>query len=287
MFNAKIENANGDVLKLTGDEAVYQVVNITGLNPPKAQINTTTIVGLDGAAFNSSKLEMRNIVLLIKINGNVEQNRLNLYKYFRTKEKCTFYYSNRNLDVFIQGYVESIECGLFSKSEQAQISIICPYPYFKSIYESQADSSNIQGQFIFPFSINLNSPVVISMIVGESGSIYVFNRSESETGAIIEIDVINPVSSIQIQDISNGNNFEIDYSFLAEDKIIINTNKGQKSVTLIRNGTISNIFSSIKRGSTFFQLSAGNNTFEYLTDGTSATDDVIIRFKYYYTFRGV
>ena len=154
MFTCKIENSDGAVYVLTGDEPVYQVIKIEGLNPPKAQINTTTIVGLDGAMFNSSKLESRNIVLTIRINGDVETNRQNLYQYFRTKEACTFYYTNQNRDVYIQGYVESVVCDLFSKSELAQISIICPSPYFKSLDEIVSDISNSLALFTFPFSIN-------------------------------------------------------------------------------------------------------------------------------------
>ena len=61
MFTARIQNRSGEVYVLTGDEPVYQVVKILGLNPPQAQINLTTVVGLDGAKFNSSKLETRNL----------------------------------------------------------------------------------------------------------------------------------------------------------------------------------------------------------------------------------
>ena len=154
MYTAQIENSSGNLFTLTGNEPVYQILSITGLNPPNAQINTTTIVGLDGAVFNSSKLETRNLVLTIKINGDVETNRLLLYSYFKTKDKCTFYYSNNSRDVSIEGYVESVECDLFSNNELAQISIICPYPYFKALTQIITDFSNVTPQFVFPFSIN-------------------------------------------------------------------------------------------------------------------------------------
>ena len=103
MFAAKIQNASGDVMTLTGKEPKYQIIDIQGLNPPAAQINTSTIVGMDGAVFNSSKLQTRNLVLTIKINGDVELNRLRLYSYFRTKEWCKFYYTNDSLEVTIDG----------------------------------------------------------------------------------------------------------------------------------------------------------------------------------------
>lgn len=287
MYTAKIQNASGELFTLTGKEPVYQVLSITGLNPPKAQINTTTIVGLDGAVFNSSKLQTRNLVLQIKINGNVEQNRLLLYSYFKTKDWCKFYYSNETLDVAIEGYVENVECNLFTNNELAQISIICPYPYFKSLSDIIVDSSNSVPQFTFPFSINLNNPVIISTLE-ESTGIVVYNNSESENGVEIQINVLDSVSSIEIRNVSTGDDFELDYSFLANDTIIINTYKGQKSVKLIRSGAISNIFSAMKQGSVFFQLAVGVNNFEYLVNGSADNNnDITILFRYYNIYRGV
>lgn len=285
MYTVKIENANGDILTLTGIEPAYQVLDIAGLNPVKAQINTSTIVGLDGAVFNSSKLETRNIVLTIKINGNVEENRQQLYNYFRTKSWCKFYYSNQNRDVSIEGYVESVECNLFTNAETAQISIICPYPYFKSLSEILQTFSNANALFTFPFTIELGSPVVISEYI--SGGINVYNSSESETGTMIEINFSNSVSSIELKNTTTGDDLILNYAFQAGDKVIINTNKGQKSITLIRAGRITNLFSSLQQGSVFFQLAAGSNFFEYLVDNVASSDDISVLFRYYNIYRGV
>ena len=288
MYTAKIENRNGDLMVLTGDEPVYQIIGIQGLNPPVAKINTTTIVGLDGARFNSARLETRNLVLTVKINGDVERNRLQLYRYFRTKEFCTFYYANGSLDVSIEGYVESVECDLFSNAEMAQISILCPFPYFRSLSEIVADSSTVFSTFVFPFSINIGEPVVISTIEEDSeGSIDVYNGSESETGVILEIEFEDDASSIEIKNTSTGDDLKLAYEFQTGDKVIVNTNKGAKSITLIRGGVLSNIFSSLQQGSTFFQLMIGNNHFEYLVDGIPNADDVSIIFRYYNLYRGV
>ena len=287
MYQAKIENSSGNIMTLTGVEPIYQIISITGLNPPSAQINTTTIVGLDGAVFNSSKLQTRNLVLTVKINGNVEQNRLLLYSYFKTKDWCKFYYTNESLDVSIEGYVESVECDLFTNSEIAQISILCPYPYFKSLSEILTDSSKSIPQFYFPFSINIGEPVVISTL-DESSGIAVYNSSESETGVTVQINVLDACSSIEIKNITTGDDFEINFSFLENDTVIINTNKGQKSIKLIRAGVISNIFSALQPGSVFFQLAPGVNNFEYLVDNSAANnDEITITFRYYNIYRGV
>lgn len=286
MYTAKIENRNGIVQILTGDEPTYQVLDIVGLNPPKAQINTTTIVGLDGAVFNSAKLETRNIVLTIKINGDVETNRLHLYSLFRTKEWCRFYYSNGSRDVWIDGYVDSVECGLFTNDEQAQISIICPYPYFKSVDEIIDDISNTVAAFHFPFSINVNEPIPFSTFELARETV-VYNDSSSETGLEIEVYFSNTVNKIEIKNTRTGEDFTLVYPFVDGDRVVINTNKGQKSVRLIRDGETINLFSALQKGSVFFQLTAGDNVFSYLADDGTSNNSVHIIFRHYTQYRGV
>jgi phage-related protein len=273
-------------LTLTGNEANYQVVSITGLNPPHAQVNTTSIAGLDGAKFNSAKLNTRNIVITLKLNGDVENNRHLLYMYFRTKEKCTFYYANNNLDVSIQGYVETVECNLFAMDEQMQISIVCPFPYFASIAEIITDISNETAAFHFPFAIDIGDPIPFS-IYQSNRVTNVFNNSESETGVTIEVDIIDAVNSVKIINTNSGEYLLLNYAFQAGDRITINTNKGQKSVSLLRNGTTQNIFSSVQKGSTFFQLAVGDNEFSYQIDNGASDNFAFIIFRFHNLFRGV
>lgn len=287
MFAAKIQNASGDVMTLTGNEPKYQIIDIQGLNPPAAQINTSTIVGMDGAVFNSSKLQTRNLVLTIKINGDVELNRLRLYSYFRTKEWCKFYYTNDSLEVTIDGYVDSIECNLFTNAETAQISIICPYPYFRSIAEVTQDFSNVLKKFVFPFSINHDDPVVISEI-GDAGTAKIYNSSESENGMVMYVNFLEDESSLEIINTFTGDDFKLVHAFLAGDTVIIDTNKGRKSISLIRAGAVTNLFAALQTGSVFLQLLPGMNTFNYLVSGSiDNVDEVKILLKFYNIFRGV
>ena len=286
MYSVQIENMNGEILILTGNEPVYQIVNIIGLNPPAAQINTTTVVGLDGAKFNSSKLQTRNIVITVKINGEVETNRLNLYNFFQTNEWCRFYYVNQTRNVYIDAYVDSFECDFFSNNETAQISLLCLQPYFKSLEEIYTDISSTLALFTFPFSINIGSPIPFSSF--EKYRITnVYNDSESTTGTDIEIEILKAVSTIEIKNTVTGDDFMLNYGFQENDRIKINTNKGHKAVTLERNGTSTNIFTAIQKGSVFFTLAVGNNYFGYLVDGGSNNALVNIVFKYHEVYRGV
>lgn len=291
MYTAKIENKNGAILTLTGDEPTFQVLSVIGLNPPPAQVNLTTIVGMDGAVFNSSKLETRNIVLTVKINGNVEQNRLALYRMFKTKEWCRFYYKTDTLDTFIDGYVESVECDYFTNGEQAQISIICPSAYFKSVYESIDDISASHGLFVFPFSINVGEPVPFGEYdAGRETDVY--NGSESDCGAEFVITVSRGVTDITVVNNTSGEWFSLDGSRweggrIPEGAIVrVNTNRGHKRVTIQQGNEIRNGFSVLRNGSSFIQLQAGSNLLSYSVSGGS-DDDVSIEVRHYNVYRGV
>lgn len=286
MFTLKIENKSGSVFTLTQNESDYQVYSIEGLNPPNAIVNTSNITGMDGTLFNSSKLESRNIVMMIKINGDVEANRLELYKYFRTKELCKIYYKNGARDVFIEGYVETFEVNHFENFQFAQISIICPDPYFKDVNTIVNDISKVINNFGFPFSINETTPIPISSIEIQKAT-NISNTSESETGINIDIAFKGSIESFEIINTTTGDTMTIVYSFVNGDALTINTHKGSKSLTLIRNGEPINMIPYLVKGSTFFQLVAGDNIFTYATNDPSKDAVVSIIFKYYNIYRGV
>lgn len=286
MYTAKIENANNEILTLTQTEERWQVVSITGLNPPAAQVNTTAIAGMDGAKFNSAKLNTRQIVTLLRLKGDVEDNRQYLYHFFRTKEWCKFYFKNANRDVFIEGRIETCEVSLFGLGEAMQVSIICPNPYFKSVDEIETELSSVTRMFYFPFAIDEDDPIPFSEL-DITGSTNIYNSAEADAGLIFTITFNNAASTLKLLNETTGETFELDYSFSDGDTVIINTNKGEKSVRLIRNAVEYNLFSALVRGSTFFQLQIGDNYFSYLADGGAENQNVFVTLSRYDTFRGV
>ena len=285
MYTLKVENTLKNILRLTQNENDFQVLNVEGLNPPPAQLNRSKAAGMDGSKFNSATLDERNLVLTVKLRGNIERNRQRLYSMFPTKEWCKIYYTNGSLSVFIEGYAEVVECGLFTSNEVMQISIICTNPYFKSLDEIVEDLSRHVELFEFPFAIN-SEGMEFSTI--ETSLIHnVYNSSESETGVNIVVEVLRPISKISIIGVTYGETFTINHAFQVGDTLRINTNKGEKSVTLLRQGTEINIFSSIEKGSTFFVLRRGDNIFTYSANNDNDNDAVTVKFKFHKLYRGV
>ena len=284
MYTLKFENENGNIITLSGVEKTYQIISIEGLNPPNATIHRSEVAGMDGSKYMSAQLGERNIVLTVKINGEVEKNRLNLYKYFKTKHWCKMYYSNESREIYIEGYVEAIECGLFTSSEQMQISIICPDPYFYSLTEIVTDISKGFGNFEFPFAFGAKGAVE-DTITDEAieFSYYVkdrivslYNEGEDETGFIVEIVANDIVVNPTIFNVDTREFFTVKISLEKNDVLTINTNKGQKSISLLHGLVTTNAINHVARNSTWLNLSKGENQFTYQAESGDA--DMLIRF---------
>lgn len=268
MFELSVKNEYGDVLMLTGNPD-YDVLSVSGLNPAPAEINTTPVSGIDGTRYNSARIGQRNIVIRLNINGDIEDRRIELYKYFRVKHTMRVYYKNEHVDVYIDGYVETFENDFFTILQQPQISIICPDPYFKSMSETEIDFENVTALFMFPFAIAAEGIPFSSL--NEISSRY-FNAGNVETGGIITFtaladDVKNPV----FYNNTNGTFFGVDITMQSGDVIEINTQRGEKSVKLTRSGTTTSIVGDRTNGSTWIVFEPGENEISFGADVSASS----------------
>ena len=125
----------------------YQLVSVTGLNPPVADIVVSESATADGGVFNIARAQKRNIVLQIQPIGNIETRRLQLYSYFAPKAAITLDIQTDNRHVTIDGYVESMEIDYNANPQIVQVSIICPDPFFVDKTQS---STTIPGTVTNP-----------------------------------------------------------------------------------------------------------------------------------------
>lgn len=293
MYELRFENEKGETITLTGVEDKYQITNIEGLNPPEATIYRSEMPGKDGSKHMSSKLTERNIVLTIRINGKVEENRLNLYNYFKSKHYAKMYYSNASREVYAEGYVESVAVGLFDISENMQISIICSDPYFYSMKEIVSDISQVIGAFEFPFAFGadgMGDPTITDdaiefSIYKKDALMVVVNEGEDETGMVIRLNFTGTVVNPTIYDTVTRDAFALRYIFYEGDEVTINTNPGEKRVTLLRDGDTINLINKLDRNSTWLTLEKGDNIFAY--EAESGTSDMLAVFTHRSKYQGV
>lgn len=265
MLQVIAENKYQQQINLTSNDS-YALIKVTGLTPPVSTINTATTATKDGSVFNSSRMDNRNIVLTIVPRGNVEKSRINLYNFFKSKQYIKLYLENNTRSVWIDGYIESIDGDLYSEEAQRlQISIICTDPYFKDTETGVYMFSNVINGFSFPFSIAETPGIPISEL-SEYVEINIYNASDYETGVVITLTATGGVVNPTIYNMTTNENFSLNITMEVGDIITIDTRTGHKSVTLNRNGTVSNILNNMDIGSEWIMLTVGDNIFSYTTD---------------------
>jgi hypothetical protein len=259
----------------------FVVKSITGLGPGKANVNTTEVSTNDGGLFNSARMPTRNIVISLGFlwNNSIEHMRQQSYKYFPIKKKITLLIETDNRRAEIEGYVESNEPTIFSKSEGTEISIICPNPYFYSPGEDGKNTTifnGIEPMFEFPFSNeSLTEPLIETGSIKNLTEQAIMYNGDSEIGVTITIHAVGEASNIAIYNTGTREIMRIDTDKLAQltgsgivagDEIVICTVKGNKSIVLLREGNTINILYCLSKDADWFQLVKGVNIFAYIAE---------------------
>lgn len=255
----------------------FVVKSIKGLGPSKGVINTTEVSTNDGSIYNSARKTQRNIVFQLGFlwRDTIEDARHLTYKYFPVKKMVTLVFKTDRRQCMTTGYVESNEPDIFSKNSGCQISVICPDPLFYSI---AGDSSNvavfngIEPVFEFEFeNEGMADAIEFGDIQNKTENVVVYN-GDDEVGIRITIFALGPASNITIYNSVTREMMRIDTSkiealtgsgIVARDEIVVCTVKGNKGITLLREGKTTNILNCLGKNVDWFQLSKGDNVFAY------------------------
>ena len=284
MFELILENKLGDQINFASNSA-FTVTLIEGLNPPEATINLSDIALMDGAKFNSSKLNVRYINIAFAIEVNAAKNRIEVYKVLKSKQYVKMTYNGDYRNVYIEGYIESINIDYFEMKQIVTCSIVCPSPFFKDAQMMVNELKNVINAFHFPFASEETPELVMSYINNETG-INLENDGDINCGMIIEMYAIKAVSDPKIFNYVTQEYIGLDFDMEPGDLITIDTRPGQKTATLLRGGVETNIFNYIIQGSTWLQLSSNGGTFVYEV-GTGQDEDLDIIFKHENLYEGV
>lgn len=266
------------------DKSGFVVLSIDGLGPVKANIHTSEIATNDGSIYNSARLDNRNITMSLRFyqtsSETIEDIRQKSYKYFPIKKKIylTIETDNRSLETV--GYVESNEPDIFSQNEGCNISIICPDPLFYSTKINETVFSGVEPVFEFPFENNsITDPLLELGLIQNKTEQLVYYDGDSEVSITIHIHALGDATNLTIANTRTGEKMELNTdklvtmtgsAIIAGDDITINTQKGNKSITLLRDGVNINILNCLEKGSKWFTLSKGDNIFAYTTETGSS-----------------
>lgn len=297
----KVTNPKGEslVLDLFHPEKSGLIVrSISGLGPPKANINSTDLATADGALYSSARASTRNIVfnLQFMFAPTIEDSRQLTYKYFPLKKLVKIEVETDNRSLETSGYVESNSPDIFSKEETTQISILCLNPFFYDPNPSVTQFATVTPAFEFPFS---NESTTDDMI--EFGTINLDTRStidyvgDVDTGVLITIHAMGTVSgTLTIYNVETQEKMAVDLAKLktligkeygSGDDILISTVSGDKYVQVLHDGKYTNAIAAIEKLADWFQVSVGKNIFNFTV--TKGIENLTMSFSYRNAYGGI
>jgi hypothetical protein len=157
-------------------------------------------------------------------------------------------------------------------------TLLCANPFWSNVQDEKVDIALWKGSFHFPLVI----PQTKGIIMGNkepSLIVNVLNNGSVETGMVIEFRARGSLSNPSLFNINTREWIKIEKDMVAGEVIKVNTNFGKKRVEQYLNGVTTNAFNFLKRGSTFLQLSRGDNLFRYNADSNLDNLEVSIYFS--------
>lgn len=271
--------ANGNVIDLFHNP-YFDLIHVDGLTGVDNDIASATTPSMDGDKINSIRTQPRGIVLDLRIKNcvSVEEAKRYVLRTIKPKQTGRLILHQDGRDVEISGAVESISLPRFEKRTVMQVSLYCSAPYWQDVENVLVEITRVIDAHYFPLDVGGLAFPVEGIIMGtyDTNMTRTYtNDGDAECGMIITIVALNNVSNPTIYK-ADGSFIGVNDSMTAGDKIVINTNRGEKSIT--KNGV--NILNKIKSGSTFIQLDTGDNELTVDTDGdTEGNVYFVLSFK--------
>jgi hypothetical protein len=243
------------------DTDLFEVRNIDGLGPVKANVNTTPMGSVDGESFVGSSVGKRNIVLALGLTPDWDQwtvSRLRrlLDKYFMPKLETRLVFESMEFSpVEISGYVESNEPNMFSKDPEHQISIICPELYFKSV-DPVTIATGQTDQVPWPIDYEGNV---------ETGLIVRVSKMSGADPTYANVGVHDSDGTyIEVQDLASGHPVD------STKDLYVNTVPGDKYAKTITNAagpvTVKNLLNYVTFQPTWPVIGPGTESFYVASD---------------------
>lgn len=293
-------NAKGDSVELdlanpwAGGIAV---TGASGLGPADGTINTVNFATSDGALFNSSRIKSRDIELNLKFLGSdIEAVRHRLLRYFRVKHPITLDFITDYRHTYITGHIEKNEINIFSKDEGADITIVCPNPFFRLRDPAKGKNSvrftTSTPSFEFEFQDpNSDSPTLIFGEMTSTGETVVVYEGDADASTVVDIQFLGPATGVKLYNTTTQTRINIDTNEIARllgstiragDRLSISSGVGDKYVRAYRDGKLYNALSALDKDSDWIFLTPGDNLITVRADTGIDNVSAIISFENLY-----
>ncbi len=249
IVKVEVRTGLGQLLTLTLANASngFLVKDILGVDPVKANLVSSTFANLDGARFQASRREVRNILFKVGIKPDyvlktARDLRLQLYSFFTEKTEVSLrFYMEDGLTVNIMGVVESFEAPFFTQEPEANISVVCYDPDFLALTPIEVVGDTVSTLTEFDIDYEGSMP---------TGFTFVLNVDRSDLGAFTIYQ--RPADNVLRQ-------FDFAADLDSGDILTVNSVRGNKFITLNRSSTLSSLLYGKSSASPWLELQPGTN----------------------------
>lgn len=239
---------------------------VSGTSGTDISTLSSSIPGMDGVYLNDIRVEPAEIKASVNVHGNSREemykNRFELIRCLTPKATPgTLYYQNDYISAKIGAVTESSPkfTERIKNYNAAEITFFCPSPFWESLDEKQVRIAWIGNAFEFPIAIE---PDMKFGVIQSKEAVNITSALNTSITITITAPATDP---IKISNNTTGQIIELEHALTGAEKLIINTKRGGKSVTLVHNdGTREDAFHYITPDSELFELVPGKNEIEYV-----------------------
>ena len=247
-------------------------------------IISSTIPHMDGVYLHDIRREPLPIKAKVNVHGKdrreMYENRFKLIRCLTPQTTPgTVYYSNDYITAKIKAIPQSSPkfTARLNNYNAADINFFCPTPNWESVDEKTIKIAWIGNAFEFPIAIE---PTMQFGVIQSKETVII--NSALNTSIIITITA-PATDPIKISNNTTGQVIELERALTGKEQLIINTRRGDKSVTLVHDdGTREDAFHYITPDSELFELIPGANELEYVNwDESEPTRVDIVFYELY------
>lgn len=282
-------NEDGMSCKFGSSFSPFLLTTVDGIYKVESNITISNSNLIDGGIFQGSNITSRNIVLTVRDKDNHKDNREFLYRLFKPNSEGVLRYFENDDVKRINYYVESIDVTGVYSSRQATISLMCADPFFYDNEETVKYLAEWRGSFEFEHQFTSSKEEIGYRSLVKSLNIQNLTPRD-DVGLNIEITSVGAAKNLKITNVEQNKTISIGtdekpFNMVAGDIVNIVTEKGNKNVTLTREGVTIGINNYLSEDSEFIQLGVGNNHIGY--DASEGVSNLSFKIAYTFKYNGV
>lgn len=272
----RVVYVNSDGAELDMSCGSIRAVSADGILPYRSVYIDESGV-FDGGAIVSERCGTRRIKLRLALCGGASEAEARLSEIFGRGGEGKLYFYRGGTGRRIGCFAENISTEKSGGTDYVVVSLLCPYPFFESVYERSFQICGTENMTEFDdWELTERDETELSSIK-TGNSVFAENGGGYEAGCVISVEVMRAVSGLRVVNADTKEFIGVRGSFSQGDIVCFCTADGDKGIFLMSRYDMSkneDITSRILWGSSFFKIAVGGSriyiTSDDGTDGLSA-----------------